>query len=63
MCAGPWWAANEVQKVRGCQQAQPRLHRGGALLIPKKSGDQVKTNRRDAVDLAELSRAGELWSH
>jgi transposase len=29
-------------------------------LIPKKPGDRVKTNRRDAVSLARLSRAGEL---
>ncbi len=29
-------------------------------LIPKKTGDQVKTNRRDANNLARLSRAGEL---
>ena len=29
-------------------------------LIPKKSGVRVKTNRRDAVQLAKLSRAGEL---
>ncbi|OVE76612.1 IS110 family transposase [bacterium F11] len=29
-------------------------------LIPKKSGDRVKTDRRDAVSLARLHRAGEL---
>ena len=29
-------------------------------LTPKKPGDRVKTNRRDAVSLARLSRAGEL---
>jgi hypothetical protein len=29
-------------------------------LIPKKPGVRVKTNRRDAVQLAKLSRAGEL---
>src|SRR5438445_9772823 len=29
-------------------------------LIPKRPGDRVKTNRRDAVGLAKLSRAGEL---
>ena len=32
----------------------------GARVIPKKPGDRVKTNRRDAVGLAKLSRAGEL---
>jgi transposase len=30
------------------------------LLIPKKPGDRIKTNRRDAVTLARLLRAGEL---
>lgn len=29
-------------------------------LIPRKPGDRVKTNRRDAVALARLLRAGEL---
>lgn len=29
-------------------------------LIPKKAGDRVKTNRRDALSLATLLRAGEL---
>lgn len=29
-------------------------------LVPKKPGDRVKTNRRDAVSLARLSRANEL---
>lgn len=29
-------------------------------LIPRKSGDRVKTNRRDSVALAKLLRAGEL---
>ena len=29
-------------------------------LIPKKPGARVKTNRRDAMQLAKLSRAGEL---
>jgi transposase len=31
-------------------------------LIPKRPGDRIKTNRRDAVDLARLHRAGELTS-
>ena len=31
-------------------------------LIPKKAGERVKTNRRDAVTLARLLRAGELTS-
>src|ERR687888_1861920 len=29
-------------------------------LIPKKSGDRVQTNRRDAVQLARLARSGDL---
>ena len=29
-------------------------------LIPKRSGERIKTNRRDAVTLARLHRAGEL---
>ncbi len=29
-------------------------------LIPKKPGERIKTNRRDAVTLARLLRAGEL---
>ena len=29
-------------------------------LIPKRSGDRVKTDKRDAVKLARLHRAGEL---
>ena len=29
-------------------------------LIPKRPGDRVKTNRRDAISLARLHRAGEL---
>ncbi len=36
-----------------CQVVAPSL-------IPKKSGDRVKTDRRDAVQLARLLRAGEL---
>ena len=31
-------------------------------LIPKKPGDRIKTNRRDALKLARLHRAGELTS-
>jgi hypothetical protein len=29
-------------------------------LIPKRSGERIKTNRRDAVTLARLQRLGEL---
>src|SRR5262250_3301081 len=38
---------------QACSVAAPSL-------IPKKPGDRVKTNRRDAVSLAKLLRAGEL---
>ena len=31
-------------------------------LIPKRSGDRIKTDRRDAVNLVRLFRAGELTS-
>ena len=31
-----------------------------ASLVPMRPGDRVKTNRRDAVTLARLLRAGEL---
>jgi transposase len=37
----------------GCTVVAPAL-------IPKRSGERVKTNRRDAVTLARLHRAGEL---
>lgn len=37
----------------GCQVVAPSL-------IPKKAGDRVKTDRRDALSLARLHRAGEL---
>ncbi|MDP9813399.1 transposase [Rhizobium tibeticum] len=29
-------------------------------LVPKRAGDRVKTNRRDAMSLARLHRAGAL---
>lgn len=29
-------------------------------LIPRRAGERIKTDRRDSVRLAELSRAGEL---
>src|SRR6201996_3861578 len=31
-------------------------------LIPRKPGDRIKTDRRDAINLAKLHRAGELTS-
>lgn len=54
--AGPcgFWLHRYLAK-RGilCQIVAPSL-------IPKRSGDRVKTDRRDAVQLARLHRAGEL---
>ena len=66
--------AAKYDRVHFCYEAGPTgygLHRlitglGHACtvvapsLIPKKPGDRVKTNRRDAVALARLLRAGEL---
>jgi transposase len=37
-----------------------RLLGGAPSLIPKKAGDRVKTNRRDAVQLARLAHSGAL---
>ena len=66
--------AAKYDRVHFCYEAGPtgyRLHRLIAglgfectvvapSLIPRKPGDRVKTNRRDAVALARLLRAGEL---
>ena len=40
--------------------AGPPMHRGGSLDDPRNQGDRVKINRREAVALAKLLRAGEL---
>ena len=61
-------------KLRFCYEAGPcgygiqrRCRRAGTnaswslpSLIPKRAGDRVKTDRRDAASLAKLHRAGEL---
>ena len=61
-------------RVRFCYEAGPRgyeVHRQitklghrydvvAPSLIPRKAGDRVKTDRRDALNLARLYRAGEL---
>jgi transposase len=66
--------ASKYQKLTFCYEAGPTgygLHRqitglGQACvvvapsLIPMKPGDRVKTNRRDAMNLVKLLRAGEL---
>ena len=68
--------AGRYEKLHFCYEAGPtgyglyRQVRGlghdctvvAPSLIPKKSGERVKTNRRDAVTLARLFRAGELTS-
>jgi len=66
--------AGKYQRLRFCYEAGPTgygVYRQitslghecsvvAPTLIPKKPGDRVKTNRRDAVSLAKLLRAGEL---
>src|SRR5215467_8207643 len=66
--------AAKYQRLTFCYEAGPTgygLHRqitslghdcmvGAPSLIPKRSGEHVKTNRRDALTLARLHRAGEL---
>jgi transposase len=66
--------AGKYQRLTFCYEAGPTgygLHRQitglgqeclvvAPSLIPKKPGDRVKTNRRDAVSLVKLLRAGEL---
>src|SRR5215212_9737710 len=66
--------AAKYDRLRFCYEAGPTgygLHRlltdlgHGCIvvapsLIPRKPGDRVKTNRRDALTLARLLRAGEL---
>jgi transposase len=54
--AGPagYGLHRQIENIgHGCVIAAPSL-------IPKKPGDRVKTNRRDAVSLAKLLRANEL---
>jgi transposase len=36
------------------------VHSGGSTLVPKKPGDRVKTDRRDALKLARSHRSGDL---
>ena len=54
--AGPcgyWLYRYLTQKGHVCWVVAPSL-------IPKKPGDRVKTNRRDAIKLARLMRSGDL---
>jgi len=50
------WIARQLTKLKvPCMVVAPSL-------IPSKSGDQVKTDKKDAIKLARLLRAGELVS-
>jgi transposase len=54
--AGPcgyWLYRYLTKKGHGCWVVAPSL-------IPKKAGDRVKTDRRDAIQLARLMRSGDL---
>jgi transposase len=54
--AGPcgyWLYRYLTKKGHGCWVVAPSL-------IPKKTGDRVKTDRRDAIQLARLMRSGDL---
>ena len=54
--AGPWgsWRSRDLtKKGHRCRVVAPSL-------IPKKAGDRVKTDRRDAIQLARLLRSGDL---
>jgi transposase len=50
---GSWLSRSLTNKGYDCWGVAPSL-------IPKKAGDRVKTNRRDAVQLARLARSGDL---
>src|SRR5918995_1783829 len=50
---GDWLYRDLTQKGYDCWVVAPSL-------IPKKPGDRVKTDRRDAVQLARLARSGDL---
>ena len=50
---GDWLYRSLTKKGHGCWVVAPSL-------IPKKPGDRVKTNRRDAIKLARLMRSGDL---
>jgi transposase len=52
---GSWLYRSLTKKGHGCWGVAPAL-------IPKKTGDRVKTERRDAIHLARLRRSGDLTS-
>ena len=53
--AGPYgsWLLRYLPKKDACGVVAPSL-------VPKKAGDRVKTDRRDAMQLARLVRSGDL---
>jgi transposase len=50
---GSWLYRDLTQKGHVCWVVAPAV-------IPQKPGDRVKTNRRDAIQLARLMRSGDL---
>jgi transposase len=50
---GSWLSRSLTKKGDDCWVVAPSL-------LPKKPGDRVKTDRRDAVQLARLARSGDL---
>jgi transposase len=50
---GDWWSRSLTKKGLQCWVVAPAQ-------IPKKAGDRVKTDRRDALPLARLLRSGDL---
>jgi transposase len=50
---GSWLYRSLTKKGDDCWVVAPSL-------MPKKAGDRVKTDRRDAVQLARLARSGDL---
>ena len=50
---GSWLSRSLMKKGDDCWVVAPSL-------LPQKPGDRVKTDRRDAVQLARLARSGDL---
>jgi transposase len=50
---GSWLSRYFTKKGYDCWVVAPSL-------VPKKAGDRVKTDRRDAMQLARLARSGDL---
>ena len=50
---GDWLSRELTGRALACQIVAPSL-------IPRKAGDRVKTDRRDAITLARLMRSGDL---